>query len=911
MNNTISGFRFGEFELDLKNRQLKKNNREIPLNSKYFDVLVLLVENQQQLTTKERIFDTVWKDTIVTESALSQCIKDIRKCLGDSAHHPTYIKTIAKHGYMFIADVEPVLSERFRKAEKAESFTRPYKFLDYFKEEDQHLFFGREKEIDLLFSKILAHRSFILYGKSGVGKSSLIRAGLAPAFKNSGFPTFIIRSFHDPADQLLQSFNNLTGETNDSLQQIDWQTLLTKIKRRLKKSFIIFFFDQFEDFFLLLKEKDRQALVNVFSKMLNDEQINIRLVFVLREDLLAEMSYFKPLLPEIFHHEYRLLKLDREQAVKAILEPARAVGCPFEPELAERILKDLANGDQPIDPPQLQIVCDALYDARDAQHGITLQKYETMGGAAQILENYMTRVLHRFDGAKLHLAREILKLLISFNGQRLVVPVEQIISRFASSDHPAQEIHALINELSDARLIRIGRQEGKNWVELSHDFLLPQIKKWISDEEKGLYQARSILERGLEAHRHHGLLLDEDAIQIVLPFERHLRMTPEEASFLARSLLYRKYVLPDWLKNQVPDLANLLIESLNDDDPAVRIVAAESSLHIHHPQLEQALFKLALWDKDLNVRKTASIVYLKNYGRQGQDKLARGKNDKKAGLVRRAISLAFARDFDIHLVYLRKLPLMVILLVVTGLIWVRLYRNRKQISKKISGATFGATMSGLLVGSLLTLMLALLKHHHSFEAITYLLVLISLGGMASFFAGLGISSGIATMRYVTYRHSLWWMVVGGTLGGLLIGGMINLIGVDILRTLFGQELINITGALEGTILGFCLSLALTISEIFYPKHRMAKILTAALFSTIGAITLSLFEGNLFSGSIAAISRSFSKSQINLEPLASLLGEVHFGLISRLVLSSIEGFLFGGLFTAGMEIFGNKHKETPL
>ncbi|WP_456407667.1 winged helix-turn-helix domain-containing protein, partial [Caldithrix abyssi] len=152
MNNTISGFRFGEFELDLKNRQLKKNNREIPLNSKYFDVLVLLVENQQQLTTKERIFDTVWKDTIVTESALSQCIKDIRKCLGDSAHHPTYIKTIAKHGYMFIADVEPVLSERFRKAEKAESFTRPYKFLDYFKEEDQHLFFGREKEIDLLFS---------------------------------------------------------------------------------------------------------------------------------------------------------------------------------------------------------------------------------------------------------------------------------------------------------------------------------------------------------------------------------------------------------------------------------------------------------------------------------------------------------------------------------------------------------------------------------------------------------------------------------------------------------------------------------------------------------------------------------------------------------------------------------------
>lgn len=904
MNHTISGFRFAEFEIDLKNRLLKKNDQPVALTSKYFDVLVLLVENNQQLTSKEQIFETVWKDTIVTESALSQCIKDIRKALGDNAHNPRFIKTVAKHGYMFIADVEPILSERFRKSEPVIKHQRPYKFLDYFREEDQDLFFGREKEIELLTSKILSHRSFILHGKSGVGKSSLIRAGLVPALKQQGHSPFVIRSFHDPAEQLLQTLNRLTGEQNGSLKKVDWPLLTQKLQSRLKNRDLIFFFDQFEDFFLLLTAQEQQQLISAFEQLLKTEALKVRLVFVLREDLLAEMSLFKPILPEIFHHEYRLLKLEKEQAVRAILKPARAVNCPIEEEVAHRILDDLTHGDRPIDPPQLQIVCDALFDARDPQAGITCKEYKTLGGASQILENYMTRVLHRFDGERLNLTREILKSLINLQGQRLVVPMDTLVSRFASSGTKAELIQQLIYELSDTRLIRIGRQEGKNWLELSHDFLVPQIKAWISEEEKGLRQAHNILERGLEAFNHHQLLLDEDALQIILPFEHHLKLTPQEAAFLARSQLYRGYILSENLKKQVSELPEIITESLASEDPKVRMAAAESAIHILHPQVEKKLFHHALWDEDLNVRKTASIVYLKNYGNEGQAKLAKGKNQKKAGLIRRAVSLAFARDFDIHLVYLRKLPLLVALLVVTGLIWVRIYRNRKQISKKISGATFGATISGLVVGSLLTVLLVFLKQTRTFETITYLLALLSLGGMAAFFAGLGISAGIATMRYVTYRHSLWWMVVGGTVGGLLIGSLINLIGVDILRTLFGQKLINITGALEGTILGFCLSLGLTISENFYPNKRLAKILTAALFSTIGAIALSLFEGNLFSGSIAAIARSFDKSQINLEPLASMLGEVHFGLASRLVLSSIEGFLFGGLFTAGMEIFGN-------
>ena len=87
---------FEDFHLDLENRQLLKAGKIIPLNSKYFDVLSLLVQQPGQLASKEFIFEKVWSDVVVTDSALSQCIKDIRKQLGDSASDPKFIKTIPK-----------------------------------------------------------------------------------------------------------------------------------------------------------------------------------------------------------------------------------------------------------------------------------------------------------------------------------------------------------------------------------------------------------------------------------------------------------------------------------------------------------------------------------------------------------------------------------------------------------------------------------------------------------------------------------------------------------------------------------------------------------------------------------------------------------------------------------------------
>ena len=101
---SVSGFRFDDFYLDASNRQLSRGGEPVALNSKYFDVLLLLVSRSGQLVAKQRIFDEVWDGVFVTDAALTQCIKDIRKQLGDDASSPRYIKTVPKHGYIFIGN---------------------------------------------------------------------------------------------------------------------------------------------------------------------------------------------------------------------------------------------------------------------------------------------------------------------------------------------------------------------------------------------------------------------------------------------------------------------------------------------------------------------------------------------------------------------------------------------------------------------------------------------------------------------------------------------------------------------------------------------------------------------------------------------------------------------------------------
>ncbi|MCR5871864.1 MULTISPECIES: transcriptional regulator [unclassified Sphingomonas] len=99
-------YRFAGFELDSAERQLRRDGAEVALNARYLDALILLVRERGQLVTKDRFMDAVWRGIPVTDEALTQCIRTLRRTLGDEAGDPRFIATVPKFGYRFVGTVE-------------------------------------------------------------------------------------------------------------------------------------------------------------------------------------------------------------------------------------------------------------------------------------------------------------------------------------------------------------------------------------------------------------------------------------------------------------------------------------------------------------------------------------------------------------------------------------------------------------------------------------------------------------------------------------------------------------------------------------------------------------------------------------------------------------------------------------
>lgn len=915
---SISCYRFDDFYLDGRNRQLLRNGEPVPLNSKYLDALLLLVSRRGELVPKQHIFEEVWDGVFVTDAALTQCIKDIRRQLGDDASNPRYIKTVPKHGYVFIGDVvdvddesgaglraSAIAGERVagaravssRAAPLHGSVPRPYKFLDYYTEQDAGLFFGREQEVDAVCSQILAHRSFILHGRSGVGKSSILRAGLMPKLKAQGHVVLVIRSFTDPVHQMVNS----VSEAFDLEPASDLRSSLNDLAGRIDDGrCVVFFLDQFEEFFSLLGEEARRNFLNV-ARELAAGSLPVRLVFALREDLLAEMSQLKSAIPEVFHHEYRLKRLSREQAEIAITGPAQAVGCRYEPDLLTRLLEDIGDPGG-IDPPQLQIVCDNLYDARDEACAIGLEAYAQLGGARQILAGYLERVLRRFNASDLRITKQILTALISEDGQRLVLRAIELEDRIANRSGDELATGLLMDELVAARVLRRRRQDGSAWIELAHDFLTPEVLRWLTADELALKRARGVIERAMENYLAHGLLIDADAVDLVLPFGEQLGLTGAESDLLLTSALNRARPAPEWLVKSSLRAESLVADAAESAESPVRITAAEAAALLCTEAMKRLLRKLALWDRDLMVRKIASIALAEWIGTGVEDTLSDGHGGKHAGLIRQAISLAMVRDHDKRRVRLSHLSIPVALLVVGGLMWVRFRRDGSEIIRGGIGGMLGGAGSGIVGGILLGSGLGIAREASALEGAELVLVLVTLGFFIGAVGGLGVSFGMVSLVHVAYRHSKWWSVVGGAAGGALVGGSTKLLGVDTVRALFGQSPTGVTGAFEGAVIGAGLSLGIVIATMLVRKSRTwQRVLAAALGAMCGGILLTVIGGNLFSASLEIVGRMFANSQIGMDPLAPLFGELHFGRTTQIVMGAIEGLLFGAGVASGIEL----------
>lgn len=101
-------YRIDEVEIDAAGNRVRRMGSECGLRHQAFHVLLYLVEHTDRLVTKEELIAEIWPDAVVTENALTQCITEIRKALGDNPRNPTYIRTIPKVGYQFVASVQVI-----------------------------------------------------------------------------------------------------------------------------------------------------------------------------------------------------------------------------------------------------------------------------------------------------------------------------------------------------------------------------------------------------------------------------------------------------------------------------------------------------------------------------------------------------------------------------------------------------------------------------------------------------------------------------------------------------------------------------------------------------------------------------------------------------------------------------------
>src|SRR4051794_33692441 len=101
-------YAFDRFVLDPRDRRLRDDGTPVEVNARYLDALALLVQSHGQLVSKDQFMAEVWQGIPVTDEALTQCIKTLRRLLGDNVGNPRFIQTVPKHGYRFIARVTEV-----------------------------------------------------------------------------------------------------------------------------------------------------------------------------------------------------------------------------------------------------------------------------------------------------------------------------------------------------------------------------------------------------------------------------------------------------------------------------------------------------------------------------------------------------------------------------------------------------------------------------------------------------------------------------------------------------------------------------------------------------------------------------------------------------------------------------------
>ncbi|MBU1538794.1 MAG: transcriptional regulator [Alphaproteobacteria bacterium] len=177
------------------------------------------------------------------------------------------------------------------------------------------------------------------------------------------------------------------------------------------------------------------------------------------------------------------------------------------------------------------------------------------------------------------------------------------------------------------------------------------------------------------------------------------------------------------------------------------------------------------------------------------------------------------------------------------------------------------------------------------------LVLIIITAGVGLIGGAGVAFGIAAARQLRPRFGFGG-VLGGAFGGLIVGAVVKLLGVDAFNLLFGQSPAAMTGAGEGALLGATIGFGTWLCLVRGFGLRVS-VAAAALTGAVVGVLIARLGGRLMGGSLDLLARQFPDSRLSLDPIGGLFGEAGFGPISQTVTGGIEGALFCGFVVAAV------------
>ena len=407
-----------------------------------------------------------------------------------------------------------------------------------FEREQEHLFFGRDREIADLLRLTSLEKLLVLFGKSGHGKSSLLNAGLLPkletAFRGKRCIPLSIRLGAYAKDQSLSPKEALLSELERAVAPAPdtgfyenlpvGRSLWREFKRRQahagQPTAFVLLFDQFEEFFLyppdqqqqfrqeiseLLYTEIPQPVFHEFDRLDDAAQDHlsappdVHVVFAIRSDRLHQLDSMKQELPAILHKRYELRGLSPEQAEAAMVQPAAAAGAQFltqpfvfQPKALQSVIANLARGAEgdnagQIESFQLQIVCQSIEDdvlARNRRGEKQVQiAAADLPDFEQVFENYYAARIGSLNdpemerSARLLLEEELLYVDEAKGEARRLSMDGDALAANLQTKHGRTLPPTLLDALVNSFIVRREKTARGAHYEISHDTLVGAVLK--------------------------------------------------------------------------------------------------------------------------------------------------------------------------------------------------------------------------------------------------------------------------------------------------------------------------------------------------------------------------------------------------------------------------------------------------